>query len=655
MNKTQPQTIIVTFPDKVERKYPHGISSMDVARSISSQLAGSVLVACANGKIQDTQIPLTEDTRLELISWEDPRGKATFWHSSAHLMAEALQDMYPSIKFAIGPPIREGFYYDVDLGESTLDPEDIATLEKKMIELARQKNSFARREVSEGEARGFFQGKSDPYKLELIDGLGEDEITFYQQGNFVDLCAGPHIPHTGHIRSVKILNLAGAYWRGDESRKQLTRIYGISFPKAKLLDQFLSLREEAKKRDHRKLGQQLGLFSFSERAGKGLPLWLPKGATLRQVLEDFLRQCQQEAGYEQVITPHIGAKELYVTSGHYSQYAESAFMPIKTPVEGEEYFLKPMNCPHHCEIYALQSRSYKELPLRIAEFGTVYRYEQSGELHGLTRTRSFTQDDAHIFCRPDQIKEEFKKVIELVLYVLKSLDLEDFKAQISLRDKEKAGKYIGDESGWDAAERHIVEAVREMNLQADIAEGEAAFYGPKLDFLVQDALHRPWQLGTIQVDYNLPVRFDLRYVGSDNQKHHPVMIHRAPFGSLERFIAILLENTEGNLPVWLSPIQVSMLPVSEKFNDYCRSIFNKLARGHGIRCSMDNRDETMGKKIRDSELQKIPFMFVIGEKEEEGNTVSVRKHGEGNLGAFSIDSFIEMFEKALARPSFLKN
>ena len=597
-----------------------------------------------NGEVWDAFRPIESDAKVQLLTWNDDDGKSTFWHSSAHLLAEALQELYPGVKFGIGPPIANGFYYDVDLGEQTLGADDLTKIEQKMTELARQKSTYQRRDVGKKEAVSYFTDKDDEYKLDLLEGLDDGTITFYEQGAFVDLCRGPHIPHTGFIKAIKLTNVAGAYWRGDEQRKQLTRIYGVTFPKQKELKEYLERVEEAKKRDHRKLGRELDLFTFSENVGAGLPLWLPKGVLLRERLENFLKRAQQKAGYQPVITPHIGHKQLYVTSGHYEKYGEDSFKPIKTPSEDEEFLLKPMNCPHHCEIYKSRPHSYKELPIRYAEFGTVYRYEQSGELHGLTRVRGFTQDDAHIFCRPDQLKEEFVKVIDLVLYVFNALGFDDFRAQVSLRDPDKREKYIGSDETWELSEQAIVDAVSGRDLSTVTEYGEAAFYGPKLDFMVNDALGRQWQLGTIQVDYNLPERFDLTYVGADNQKHRPVMIHRAPFGSLERFVAILLEHTGGNLPLWLSPDQVAILPISEKFAGYADEVMQYLEE-RDIRGFIDHRDEKIGRKIRDAEVTKIPFMLVVGEKEQEAGQVSIRRHGEGDVGSMTQEAFVSYFRE----------
>jgi threonyl-tRNA synthetase len=640
------ETIKVTLPDGSVREYPMGSNAMDVALSISEGLARNVLAAKVNGAVWDATRTLPSESNLQLLTFNDDEGKATFWHSSAHLMAEALESLYPGIKFGIGPPIAAGYYYDVDFGDHSFSSDDFETLEAKMKELANQTNRFIRTDVSKSDAIAYFTEKGDEYKLELIDGLNDGEITFYQQGEFTDLCRGPHIPDTGKIKAIKLLTVAGAYWRGDEKNKQLTRIYGITFPKPKELTEYLTLLEEAKRRDHRKLGKELELFMFSDKVGAGLPIWLPKGTMIRERLERFMRTAQVERGYQQVITPHIGKIDLYKTSGHYDKYGADSFQAIKTPNEGEEYFLKPMNCPHHCEIYKVKPRSHKDLPLRLAEFGTVYRYEQSGELNGLTRVRGFTQDDAHLFCTPDQIKEEFVKVIDLVMYVFTKLGFENFTAQISLRDPENKQKYIGSDENWEKAERAIIEATAERELKTVTVLGEAAFYGPKLDFMVKDALGRSWQLGTIQVDYNLPERFELEYIGADNQKHRPVMIHRAPFGSLERFIAILIEHCAGNFPLWLSPEQFIILPISEKFNEYAQNVLNIL-NNNDIRGLIDDRNEKIGKKIRDAEMNKIPFMLIIGEKEADSQLVAVRKHSHGDVGTFELDQFIEFFNKEL--------
>ena len=633
--------IKITLPDGNVKEMKDGSSAMDVALSISEGLARRVLAAEVNGEVLDLTRPITKDSSLKLLSFSDEGGKSTMWHSSAHLMAEALEFFYPGIKLAIGPPIENGFYYDVDFGKHEFTDKDLAKVEKKMLELAREKNPFERKEISKKDAIEYFKTKEDPYKLELIDELEDGSITFYTQGNFTDLCRGPHLPHTGFIKAVKLLNIAGAYWRGDETRKQLTRVYGITFEKQKELNQYLVQLEEAKKRDHRKLGKELELFTFSEKVGQGLPLWLPKGADLRERLMEFLKKAQIQSGYLPVSTPHIGQKDLYVCSGHYDKYGADSFQAINTPHEGEEFLLKPMNCPHHCEIFNASPRSYRDLPFRLAEFGTVYRYEQSGELHGLTRVRGFTQDDAHIFCRPDQLEDEFKKVIDLVLYVFKALDFKDFVTQISLRDKEKHEKYIGSDENWNKAEQAIINAVEDKGLKTVVEYGEAAFYGPKLDFMVKDALNRSWQLGTIQVDYNLPERFELEYTGSDNSKHRPIMIHRAPFGSLERFIALLIEHTAGKFPLWLSPEQFIILPVSQQYNDYAKEVL-KLLKNYDIRGLVDGRAEKVGRKIRDAELNKIPFMLIIGEKEAQEKTVSVRQQGKGDLGVFSLDEFQQL-------------
>ncbi|WP_304234293.1 threonine--tRNA ligase [Jiulongibacter sediminis] len=631
--------INITLPDGSVKEFEKGSSAMDVALSISEGLARNVLSAKVNGTVVDANRPIEEDSDLQLLTWSDADGKSTFWHSSAHLMAEALEALYPGVKFWVGPPVENGFYYDVDTGDHTISQDDFGKIEAKMLELAREKNDYVRQPMRKAEAVAYFKEKNDEYKLDLLEGLEDGSITFYTHGNFTDLCRGPHIPNTGFIKAAKITNVAGAYFKGDQSQKQLTRIYGVTFPKQKELKEYLEMVEEAKKRDHRKLGQELEIFAFSEKVGKGLPLWLPKGAMLRERLENFLKKAQLKAGYLPVVTPHIGSKKLYETSGHWDKYGEDSFQPIKTPEEDEEFMLKPMNCPHHCEIFKTRPRSYKELPLRLAEFGTVYRYEQSGELHGLTRVRGFTQDDAHIFCRNDQVEDEFKKVIDLVLYVFKSLGFEDYSAQISLRSKEDRSKYIGADGDWDKAEAAIMNAAKEKGLNTIIEYGEAAFYGPKLDFMVKDALGRKWQLGTIQVDYQLPNRFELEYVGADNQKHRPVMIHRAPFGSMERFIAILIENTAGNFPLWLSPDQIAILPISEKYEDYANEVYLEL-QDKDIRGYVDHRDEKIGRKIRDAEVNKLPLMLILGEKEKEEGKVSVRKKGEGDLGAMTIAEFV---------------
>jgi threonyl-tRNA synthetase len=638
--------INIRFPDGAVRQYNKGISSMEIAKSISEGLARNVLSATINGEIWDASRPINTDADLSLNTWRDQGGKKAFWHSSAHLMAEALECLYPGIKFGIGPPIDNGFYYDVDLGDTQISVADLPRIEEKMKELARQKNVYARKEVSKSEAISYFKEKGDEYKLELLEDLDDGTITFYQQGGFVDLCRGPHIPHTGPIKAIKLLNVAGAYWRGDEKRKQLTRIYGITFPKQKELTEYLALLEEAKKRDHRKLGAELELFMFSEKVGAGLPIWLPKGTALRTRLEDFLKKEQLKRGYQPVISPHVGKKELYQTSGHWDKYGEDSFRPISTPREGEEFLLKPMNCPHHCEIYDHRPHSYKELPIRIAEFGTVYRYEQSGELHGLTRVRGFTQDDAHIFCTPDQVKAEFIDVIDLTMKVLKKLSFDNFTAQISLRDPDNKEKYIGSDENWDKAEKAIIEAVAEVGMETTTELGEAAFYGPKLDFMVKDALGRSWQLGTIQVDYNLPDRFQLEYIGSDNQPHRPVMIHRAPFGSMERFVGVLIEHCAGKFPLWLTPDQYAILPISDQYNALAEQIKTEFEM-EDIRGFIDDRTESIGRKIRDTELKKIPFMLIIGEKEASSGKVSVRKQGEGDLGAMSKEEFVSFFQEQL--------
>jgi threonyl-tRNA synthetase len=638
--------IQITLPDGSTREYEKGTNAHQIALSISEGLARNVLAAVVNGKVVDSTLPIEEDSSVKLLTWNDGDGKSTFWHSSAHLLAEALEALYPGTKFGIGPAIETGFYYDVDFGDREFSSDDFKKIEDKFLELARTKAEFKKEAISKADAVKYFEEKGDEYKLDLIKDLEDGKITFYTQGNFTDLCRGPHIPNTGFIKAVKLMNVAGAYWRGDESRKQLTRIYGVTFPKQSELTEYLHMIEEAKKRDHRKLGKELELFTFSEKVGMGLPLWLPKGTALRERLVNFLQKAQQKAGYEQVITPHIGQKELYVTSGHYEKYGEDSFQPIKTPNEDEEFLLKPMNCPHHCEIYKFKPRSYKDLPVRLAEFGTVYRYEQSGELHGLTRVRGFTQDDAHLFCRPDQVKEEFKKVIDLVLYVFKALGFENYTAQVSLRDPKNKAKYIGSDENWDLAEAAIQEAANEKELITVVEYGEAAFYGPKLDFMVKDALGRKWQLGTIQVDYNLPERFELEYTGSDNLKHRPVMIHRAPFGSLERFVAVLIEHCAGNFPLWLTPEQFIVLPISEKYEEYGKNVLESL-NNSDIRGLIDYRDEKIGRKIRDAEVKKIPFMLIIGDKEAQDGTVSVRKHGEGDIGVMSVEEFSIHLQKQI--------
>lgn len=639
--------IKITLPDGTVREYDSGVTGLDIAGSISEGLQRNVLAAKVNGEVWDATRSISEDSEVQLLTWRDEEGQSTFWHSSAHLLAEALEALYPGVKLGIGPSIDKGFYYDVDFVDQEFSSDHFDKIEAKMTELARQKNSYDRSEVSKADAVKYFTEKDDEYKLDLIEGLADGEITFYKQGEFTDLCRGPHIPNTGFIKSLKLMNVAGAYWRGDEKNKMLTRIYGVSFPKQKELKEYLVLLEEAKKRDHRKLGKELELFAFSEKVGMGLPLWLPNGAVLRDRLESFLKSAQVKAGYSPVVTPHIGNKELYVTSGHYEKYGADSFQPIHTPAEGEEYLLKPMNCPHHCEIYKTRPRSYKELPVRYAEFGTVYRYEQSGELHGLTRVRGFTQDDAHIFCRPDQVKDEFLKVIDLVLYVFKVFGFENFTAQISLRDPENKAKYFGEDEDWEKAERAIIEASAEKCLDTVTETGEAAFYGPKLDFMVKDALGRQWQLGTIQVDYQLPSRFELEFIGADNQKHRPVMIHRAPFGSMERFIAILIEHCAGNFPLWLAPEQLIVLPISEKYHDYAEKVKTEL-QAAGLSGGIDMRDEKIGRKIRDAEVKKVPFMLIVGEKEQEEGTVSIRKKGEGDLGSKTISDAKDLFLELVA-------
>lgn len=632
--------INITFPDGSVRQYEKGITAIEIARDLSPRLAAEVLVAEVSGEVYDLQKPIEADASVRLLKWDDQEGKKTFWHSSSHLMAEALEALYPGVKFGIGPAIETGFYYDVDLGDRTLTEADLKKIEDKMLELARRKEHFVRKEVSKAQAMATYTEKGDEYKCELIGELEDGTITFYTNGNFTDLCRGPHLVDTSLIKAVKLTSIAGAYWRGNEHNKMLTRIYGVTFPQKKLLDEYLQMLEEAKKRDHRKLGKELELFTFSQRVGQGLPLWLPRGAVLREKLENFLKSVQKKYGYLPVITPHIGQKELYVTSGHYAKYGADSFRPIKTPQEGEEFLLKPMNCPHHCEIYKSKPRSYKDLPLRFAEFGTVYRYEQSGELHGLTRVRGFTQDDAHLFVRPDQLKDEFCKVIDIVLYIFKTLNFDQYTAQISLRDPNNREKYIGSDENWEKAEQAIIEASREKGLKTVVEYGEAAFYGPKLDFMVKDAIGRKWQLGTIQVDYNLPERFDLEYTGADDKKYRPIMIHRAPFGSMERFVAVLLEHTGGRLPLWLAPDQVVVLPVSEKFNDYAKKVC-KLLDNCDIRASVDDRNETIGKRIRENELKRMPYQLIVGEKEMEQNAVSVRKQGGEDLGVMQPDAFAD--------------
>ncbi len=633
-------TINITFPDQSVKQFESGITPLQIAESLSSQLARDILAASVNDKEWDITRPITEDATIKLFKWDDPEGKHAFWHSSAHLLAEALQELFPGVKFGIGPAIENGFYYDIDPGEHTITSADFPRIEKKMLELAQQKQPIVRADISKDDALKLFGDRGEEYKCELISELEDGHITTYTQGSFTDLCRGPHIANTAPIKAVKVTSLAGAYWRGDEKRNQLVRVYGITFPKKKMLDEYLVLLEEAKKRDHRKLGKEMELFAFSQNVGAGLPLWLPKGTALRDRLEQFLRKIQKQYGYQQVITPHIGNKNLYVTSGHYAKYGKDSFQPIHTPEEGEEYLLKPMNCPHHCEIFRALPRSYRDLPLRLAEFGTVYRYEQSGELHGLTRVRGFTQDDAHIYCAPDQIKGEFLKVMDIIFYIFKALKFENFEAQISLRDPNNKEKYIGSDENWHLAEQAIIDACEEKGLKARKEYGEAAFYGPKLDFMVKDALGRKWQLGTIQVDYNLPERFQLEYTGSDNQKHRPVMIHRAPFGSMERFVAVLLEHTAGRFPLWLAPEQAVVLPISEKFNDYAHEVAARL-NALDIRTQVDDRNEKIGKKIRDNELKRIPYMLIVGEKEAENGEISVRKQGEGDKGSMKIATFAD--------------
>ncbi|MDP4227414.1 MAG: threonine--tRNA ligase [Bacteroidota bacterium] len=641
--------IKLTFPDNSVREYNEGVTGIDIAKSISNSLAKEVLAVSINGEVWDAMRPINTDATVKLFKWEDDEGKHAFWHTSAHLMAEALEALYPGIKFGIGPAIENGFYYDVDLGEGrVITDADLPKVEEKMRELVKQNCALIRRDISKEDALKYFTKKGDPYKVELITDLQDGTITLYDQGNFTDLCRGPHLPSTGAIKAIKLLSIAGAYWRGDEKRKQLTRIYGVTFPKQKMLEDYLKLLEEAKLRDHRKLGKELELFTFSEKVGAGLPLWLPRGAKVREILENFLRKVQDHYGYKQVITPHIGQKELYVTSGHFAKYGADSFRPITTPVEGEVFMLKPMNCPHHCEIYKCKPRSYRDLPVRLAEFGTVYRYEQSGELHGLTRVRGFTQDDAHLFCRPDQIKEEINNIIDIIFLIFKALKFNEYIAQISLRDPNDKTKYIGSDENWEKAERAIIEASEEKGLKTTVELGEAAFYGPKLDFMVKDAIGRKWQLGTIQVDYNLPERFGLEYMGNDNQKHRPIMIHRAPFGSMERFIAVLLEHTAGKLPLWLSPDQVVIMPISEKFNDYAKKVLSFL-KNSDIRTFVDDRNEKIGKKIRDNELMKIPYLLVVGEKEEVSGTVSVRKQGEGDQGSMKFEDFANFIQSEVKK------
>jgi threonyl-tRNA synthetase len=638
--------INITLPDGQVRQHEEGVTALEIAQSISEGLARRVLAAKVNGQVMDAALPITGDASLKLLTWDDPEGKSTMWHSSAHLMAETIEYLYPGAKFGIGPDIEHGFYYDIDLGDRMLSENDFKKIEDQMLEFAKEGQQFIRKKVSKSEAIKYFSEKGDEYKLELLDELEDGQITFYESGRFVDLCRGPHLPDTSPIKAIKLLSIAGAYWRGDEKRKQLTRLYGITFPKKKELDEFLVMLEEAKKRDHRKIGKELELFTFSQKVGQGLPLWLPKGAMIRERLENYLKKVQKDAGYQPVITPHIGNVSLYKTSGHYDKYGADSFKPISTPIEGEEFFLKPMNCPHHCEIYNSKPVSYKDLPLRLSEFGTVYRYEQSGELHGLTRVRGFTQDDAHIFCTPDQVKDEFKGVMKIVMKIFKALDFTDFIVQISLRDKEDRTKYIGSDENWEKAERAIMEVAEETGLDTIIEYGEAAFYGPKMDFLVRDALGRKWQLGTIQVDYNLPERFELEYTGSDNEKHRPVMIHRAPFGSMERFVAVLIEHTSGKFPLWLAPEQAIILPISEKYQKYAEKVFQFMKNAE-IRAQIDDRSEKMGRKIRDAELKRIPFMLIVGEKEENTGSISVRKQGEGDLGTFELDQFAQLINEEL--------
>lgn len=641
--------IKITFPDKSIREFNNDVTGIEIARSISERLAKEVYAISVNDEVWDLTRPINKDTSIKLHKWEDAEGKHAFWHSSAHLLAEALESLYPGIKFGIGPAIENGFYYDVDPGDEVIIKDnDLVRIEQKMTELARQKSSYLRKEINKAEALDYFIKKGDEYKVELISELVDEDISLYTQGSFTDLCRGPHLPSTEPIKAIKLLSIAGAYWRGDETRKQLTRIYGITFPKKKMLDEYLIMLEEAKKRDHRRIGKELELFTFSQKVGQGLPLWLPKGAQLRECLENFLRKVQVDYGYLPVITPHIGQKELFITSGHYNKYGKDSFQPIHTPEEKEEFMLKPMNCPFHCEIYKSKPHSYRELPVRYAEFGTVYRYEKSGELHGLTRVRGFTQDDAHIFCRPDQLKEEFIKVIDIVFLIFKALDFKDFLTQVSLRDWENKEKYMGSEKNWKKAEKAILEACDEKGLDYIIEYGEAAFYGPKLDFMVKDALGRKWQLGTIQVDYNLPERFDLEYIGADDKRYRPVMIHRAPFGSLERFVAVLIEHTMGKFPLWLTPDQAVILPISEKYNDYAKKVLNFL-NNSDIRTLIDERNEKIGKKIRDNELKKIPYLLIVGEREVENETVSVRKQGEGDQGAMKLTDFAKLIQEEIRK------
>ncbi len=639
--------ITITFPDGSKRQYPEGITGLEIAKSISGKLAGEALAVGVNGQTWDLTRPIEQDAEIKFYTWDDPQGKDTFWHTSAHLMAAALEKLYPGVKFGIGPAVENGFYYDVELPEGVvLSEKDFPKIEQTMLEIARQKHPLVRRYVPKDEALKYYEEKGDPYKVELISELEDGNITFYELGDFTDLCRGPHLPHTGYIKAVKLLNIAAAYWRGDASRQQMTRVYGITFPKKKLLDEYLVMLEEAKKRDHRKIGREMELFYFSQRVGLGLPMWLPRGTVLRKNLVNFLSRLQREYGYQEVITPHIGNKNLYETSGHYAKYKEHSFQPFTTPDGTEEYMLKPMNCPHHVEIYRSKPHSYKDLPIRLAEYGTVYRYEQSGELHGLTRVRGFTQDDAHIFCTPDQLKDEFKKVIEIVLYVFDVFGFKDFVAQVSLRDPNNKEKYIGSDENWEKAERAIIEAADEMGLKTTVELGEAAFYGPKLDFMVRDALGRRWQLGTIQVDYNLPERFELEYIGADDKPHRPVMIHRAPFGSLERFVAILIEHTAGKFPVWITPEQVAILPISDKFLDYARQVERELV-DNDLRVFVDDRNEKVGRKIRDAEIKHIPYMLIVGEKEAESGTVSVRRQGEGDKGSMTVQQFVEHIKEVM--------
>ncbi len=640
--------IKITFPDGSIREFNKGTTGYDIAKNISDRLAKEVLSVSVNDDVWDLTRPINTDATVKLHKWDDDEAKHAFWHSSAHLMAEAIESLYPGVKLGIGPSIENGFYYDIDFGEHSISDNDFLKIEKRMQEIVQSKEPIVRKEVSKAEALDTYTKKGDPYKVELISGLEDGTISFYSQGNFTDLCRGPHLPNTGYIKAFKLLSLAGAYWRGDENNKQLTRVYGISFPKKSLLDEYLVMLEEAKKRDHRKIGKELELFTFSQKVGQGLPLWLPKGAELRERLEQFLKRVQKKYGYEQVITPHIGQKELYVTSGHYAKYGKDSFQPIQTPAEGEEFLLKPMNCPHHCEIYKAKPHSYKDLPVRLAEFGTVYRYEQSGELHGLTRVRGFTQDDAHIFCRPDQLKDEFLKVVDIILYIFKTLNFQEFEAQISLRDPNDKEKYIGSDENWEKAEQAIIEAVKEKGLKTTTVVGEAAFYGPKLDFMVRDAIGRKWQLGTVQVDYNLPERFELEYIGADDKRHRPIMIHRAPFGSMERFVAVLIEHSSGKFPLWLTPDQAIVLPISEKYNDYAKKVADFL-NNYDIRTLIDERNEKIGKKIRDNELKRIPYLLIVGEKEESEELVSVRIQGEGDKGQMKLNEFADHINQEIKK------